>query len=48
MTDQDRRDVQQALLYKLRRIFTRGEKETYTRQEIAVLLDQLADALESG
>lgn len=45
MTDEDRLDVQQALLYKLRRIFTRGEKETYTVQEICDLLDKIADAM---
>ena len=44
MTDKERLDAQQALLYKLRRLFTSGEKETYTKQEIAEMLDQFAAA----
>lgn len=31
-----------AMLYELRLIFTEGEKETYTKAEIAELLDKIA------
>lgn len=41
-TENDRKDTQKALLYDLRLIFSTGEKDTYTRQEIVELLDKLA------
>ena len=44
MTDKERKDTQKALLYDLRIMFTTGEKETYTKEEIAQLLDKIADA----
>ena len=31
-----------AMLYELRLIFTEGEKENYTKNEIVELLDQIA------
>lgn len=34
---------QVAMLYDLRRMFTYGEKETYTKEEIADLLDTVAE-----
>ena len=42
--EKDRKDTQQATIYELRRIFTSGEKETYTKEEIADLLDKIAAA----
>lgn len=41
-TEKERRDTQKALLYDLRLIFSTGEKENYTRQEILDLLDKIA------
>lgn len=40
--EKERKDTQKALLYDLRLIFSTGEKDTYTRQEIVELLDKLA------
>lgn len=37
-----RRDTQKALLYDLRLIFSTGEQENFSRQEILELLDRLA------
>nr|WP_325181290.1 hypothetical protein [uncultured Oscillibacter sp.] len=37
-----RKDIQKALLYDLRLIFSTGEKDTYTREEIVELLDKIA------
>jgi len=42
MTEQERRDTRQALLYDLRLIFMNGEKENYSKQEIVELLDKIA------
>jgi len=44
MTEQERRDAKKAQLYDLRLIFTSGEKDTYTTQEIVELLDKIAMA----
>ena len=44
MTDKERKDTQKAVLYDLRILFTTGEKETYTKEEIAGLLDRIAIA----
>ena len=46
MTEKERRDVKMATLYELRLLFTQGEKEEYTRQEIVELLDKIATANE--
>ena len=35
-------DTQKALLYDLRLIFSSGEKERYSREEIVELLDKIA------
>ena len=35
-----------AMLYDLRLMITHGEKETYTKEEIAELLDTVADKVE--
>ena len=40
-TEKERKDTQKALLYDLRLIFSTGEKEDYTRQEILELLDKI-------
>lgn len=40
--EKQRIDTQKALLYDLRLIFSGGEKEQYTRQEIVELLDKIA------
>ena len=44
MTDKERKDTQKALLYDLRLIFSSGEKDQYTREEIVELLDEIAIA----
>ena len=44
MTDRERKDTQQAILYELRRMLDNGEKETYTKQELCKLLDTIAEA----
>ena len=41
-TEKERKDTQKALLYDLRLIFTTGEKNDYTKQEIVELLDKIA------
>lgn len=44
MTDKERLDTQQSLLYELRRMFKSSGKDTYTTIEICDLLDTIADA----
>ena len=46
MTEKERKDTKMATLYELRLLFTQGEKEEYTRQEIVELLDKIATASE--
>ena len=41
-TEKERKDTQKALLYDLRLIFSTGEKNDYTKQEIVELLDKIA------
>ncbi|MDE6455022.1 MAG: hypothetical protein K2L38_03735 [Dysosmobacter sp.] len=41
-SEKERKDIQKALLHDLRLIFSTGEKEDYTRQEILDLLDKTA------
>lgn len=41
-TEKERKDTQKALLYDLRLIFSTGEQENFTRQEILDLFDKLA------
>lgn len=43
-TERERKDTQKALLYDLRLIFSNGEKDQYTREEIVELLDKIAMA----
>jgi len=42
MTEKERKDAQMATLYELRLLFTQGEKNEYTKQEIVELLDKIA------
>ena len=42
MTKKERKDAQMATLYELRLLFTQGEKNEYTKQEIVELLDKIA------
>ena len=44
MTDKDRKDTQQAILYELRRMLANGSKDTYTKEELCELLDTIAEA----
>jgi hypothetical protein len=44
MTEQEVKMAQKAQLYDLRLLFTSGEKDTYTTQEIVELLDKIAIA----
>ena len=46
MTEKERKDTKMATLYELRLMFTQGEKEQYTREEIVELLDKIATAKE--
>ncbi len=41
-TEKDYKTIEKAMLYDLRLIFSTGEKEQYTREEIVELLDKLA------
>ena len=43
-TEKECRMIEKATLYDLRILFTTGEKETYTKEEIAQLLDKIAIA----
>ena len=44
MTEKERKDTKMATLYELRLLFTQGEKEQYTKDEIVELLDKIATA----
>ncbi len=46
MTEKERKDTKMATLYELRLLFTQGEKDEYTREEIVALLDKIATAKE--
>ena len=43
MTDKERKDAQQAILYELRRLIKKSGKD-YTNEEICDLLDTIAEA----
>lgn len=43
-TEKDYEIVKKAVLYDLRLIFSTGEKQNYTQQEIVELLDKIAMA----
>lgn len=44
-TEKERKDTRMATVYELRLIFSGGEKEQYTREEIVELLDKIAIAM---
>ncbi|MCI8296572.1 MAG: hypothetical protein HFG22_11990 [Lachnospiraceae bacterium] len=44
MIDKERQDTKMATLYELRLIFSTGEKEEYTKDEILEMLDKVAMA----
>ena len=44
MTEKERKDTKMATIYEWRVLFTSGEKQTYTVEEIAELLDKIAAA----
>ena len=46
MTDKERKDVQQAMLFDLRLIIRGSEKEEYTKDELLDLIDTVATAKE--
>lgn len=46
MTEKERKDTKMATLYELRLLFTKGEKDEYTREEIVEILDKIAIAKE--
>lgn len=43
-TEKDYKIIEKATIYDLRLIFSNGEKETYTKEEIVELLDKIAMA----
>lgn len=46
-SERDYNTIERSMIYKIRLIFSNGEKETYTKQEITELLDKLALAKEN-
>lgn len=46
MTEKEMKTVKMSTLYELRLLFTQGEKEEYSKQEIVELLDKIATAKE--
>ncbi|RKJ79180.1 hypothetical protein D7X33_08535 [Butyricicoccus sp. 1XD8-22] len=40
--EKERKDTQKALIYDIRLLVDASEKETYTKQELLSLLDQIA------
>lgn len=46
MTEKEMQSVKMSTLYQLRLIFTTGEKQEYTKDEIVELLDKIAMAKE--
>ena len=47
LTEKERKDTKMGMLYELRLLFTQGEKEQYTRQEIVEIIDKIAAAKEA-
>lgn len=41
-SEKDYKAIEKATIYDLRLIFSTGEKDTYTREEILQLLDKIA------
>ena len=44
LAEEEYKIIEKATLYDLRLIFSNGEKDTYTREEIVELLDKIAMA----
>lgn len=44
MSENERKDTQQAVLYELRRLFKNSGKDSFTIQELCDLMDTIADA----
>lgn len=44
MTEKERQDTKMATLYEIRLLFTNGEKQEYSTEEIVELLDEIAMA----
>ena len=44
MTEKEMKTVKMSTLYELRLLFSQGDKEQYTREEIVELLDKIATA----
>lgn len=44
MTEKEMKTVKMSTLYELRLLFTQGDKEEYSKQEIVELLDKIATA----
>ena len=45
-TEKERKDIQKATIYDLRRLISNGDKETFTKEELCRWLDTIADAKE--
>ncbi|MCI9193210.1 hypothetical protein I5Q82_08550 [Acutalibacter muris] len=43
-TEKERKDIQKATIYDLRRLISNGDKETFTKEELCRWLDTIADA----
>ena len=48
MSEKEMKTVKMSTLYELRLLFSQGDKEQYTREEIVELLDKIATAKEQG
>lgn len=46
MTEKEMQTVKMSTLYELRLLFTNGDKQQYTKEEIVELLDKIAMAKE--
>ena len=48
MSEKEMKTVKMSTLYELRLLFSQGDKEQYTREEIVELLDKIATAKDPG
>ena len=48
MSEKEMKTVKMSTLYELRLLFSQGDKEQYTREEIVELLDKVATAKDQG
>ena len=46
MTEKERKDAQMATLYELRLLFTQGDKEQYTKEEIEASNQKEEDSID--